>query len=167
MGTIWEACASKKWCVKIPFDGEKCLEGRACIRVIVEGSKFFLEIEIGGIRQRIPLGNSCVEARYYVFAAKACVANWKQEAHSIQFDIVLRLCIDANIGPIHVGECVDIYRQHVTIGTFTVDQLSQLGFDNPIGSVRGVGADAAYAYVETALTAGADKKLEHSFSAMK
>src|SRR5260370_3490175 len=105
MGTIWEACASKKWCIKIPFDGEKCLEARACIRVIAEGSNLFIEIEIAGNRQRIPIGNSCVEARWYVFAAKACVANLTRTDHSIQLDISLRLSIDANTGPIHVAPC--------------------------------------------------------------
>jgi hypothetical protein len=167
MTTIWEACAGKKWCVKIPFDGEKCLEARACIRILFEGSAFFIEIEIAGNRQRIPIGNSCLEARYYVFAAKACLANLKQTPHSIEFDIVLRLCIDANLGPFHIGECVDVYRQHVSIATLTVHELTQLGFDHPVGGVKGLESEDAYAFVETELSAEAGKKLEHSFSGMK
>jgi hypothetical protein len=46
MSVIWEACAGKEWCVHIPFDGDKCLSARACIRVLEENAKFFLEIEI-------------------------------------------------------------------------------------------------------------------------
>ncbi|MGY4430612.1 hypothetical protein ACVWWO_003089 [Bradyrhizobium sp. F1.13.1] len=167
MTTIWEACAGKKWCIHIPFDGDKCLEARACIRVIAEGSDLFLEIEIAGNRQRIPMGNSCVEARYYVFAARACLGNFNRTSHSIEFDIILRLCIDANIGPIHIGECVDVYRQHVSIGTFTVDELTQLGFDHPVVTVRKMAAEPAYAYVETAISADATKNLETAFAGMK
>src|SRR5438876_7395103 len=121
MSVIWEACAGKKWCVHIPFDGEKCLEAQACVRVLEEGGNFYFEVQIGGEHARIPLGNSCAEARYYVFAAKACIANLNITAHSINFDIVLRLCIDANIGPIHIGECVDVYQQHIAFGLFNVN----------------------------------------------
>ena len=170
MGVIWEACAGKKWCVHIPFDGDKCLEARACIRVIEEGGNFFLEIEIAGNRQRIPLGNSCVEARYYVFAAKVCVANFSASAHSLSFDVVLRLCIDANIGPIHIGECVDLYSQHVNIGFFTVDQLAKLNFSHPMAGIssggRELGGEKAYAYVETGISAKALESLTHKLSGM-
>ena len=171
MSVIWEACAGKKWCVHIPFDGDKCLEARACIRVIVEGTNFFLEIEIAGVRQRIPLGNSCVEARYYVFAAKACLANVSVTRTAINFDVVLRLCIDANIGPIHIGECVDVYSQHVTIGISTVVELAALGITPPMHgvSLRGAsfGSETAYAYVETGMPAQARDELAQKLAAIK
>ena len=171
MGVIWEACAGKKWCVHIPFDGDKCLEARACIRVIEEGGNYFLEVEVAGNRARMALGNSCVEARYYVFAAKVCVANFAPSAHRLDFDVVLRLCIDANIGPIHIGECVDIYSQHVSIGFFTVDELKALGFNHPIGGVsqrgRSLGGERAYAYVETGISTKALDALTHQLSEMR
>ena len=147
-----------------PIRRRKCLEARACIRVIEEVGNFFIEIEIAGNRQRIPLGNSCVEARYYVFAAKVCVANFAATAHSLNFDVVLRLCIDANLGPIHIGECIDVYSQHVSIGFFTVDELTRLGFAHPIVGVSGRGGDKAYAYVETSISKKALEELERKLS---
>ena len=159
MSVIWEACAGKKWCVHIPFDGEKCLDAQACVRVLEEGGNFYFEVQIGGEHARIPLGNSCAEARYYVFAAKACIANLNITAHSINFDIVLRLCIDANIGPIHIGECVDVYQQHIAIGFFTVNELAKFGFPHPaVGAMskgKNLGNERAYASVETAPSSGA------------
>jgi hypothetical protein len=131
MTVIWQACAGHEWCVHIPFDGDKCLSAQVCVRVLEEGTNFFLEVEILGARERIPLGNACLEARYYVFAAKACVANLNVQPHRLQFDIVLRLCIDASIGPIHVGECVDIYKQHVSIGFLTASELETLEMAHP------------------------------------
>jgi hypothetical protein len=159
MSVIWEACAGKEWCVQIPFDGKKCFSARACIRVLEENAKFYLEIEIAGNRQRIPLANGCLEARYYVFAAKACITNVKVVGKSIDFDVVLRLCIDVNIGPIHIGECVDIYRHHVHIGFLKMAELAALGFDNPIAGVKSVGDEPVTAYVETDISVTALEEL--------
>jgi len=171
MSIIWQACAEREWCVQIPFDGKKCIGARACIRVLEENGDYFLEIEIAGARERMPLGNSCLEARYYVFAAKVCVANMQATPHSLDFDVVLRLCIDANIGPIHIGECVDIYRQHVRIGFFTVDELAKLDLRHPMLGLttgdRSRGKDRAYAYVETALSEQALQSLTRSLADMR
>lgn len=161
MTVIWEACAGHRWCVHIPFDGDKCLDARACVRVLEENARFYLEVEIAGNKQRINLGNSCVEARWYVFAAKVCVVNLNITAHSISFDVVLRLCIDVNLGPIHIGECVDILKQHVQIGFFTIAQLGKLGVSAdaiPGGARRG--ESHVYAYVETQLPPAAAGQLE-------
>lgn len=170
MSVIWEACAGKEWCVQIPFDGKKCFSAHACIRIIEEAGNFFLEIELAGNRQRIPIGNSCVDARYYVFVARVCMANVRATPHSLDFDVVLRLCIDASIGPIHIGECVDVYSQHVSIGFFTVEQLAKLNIDHPVsGLSRGgsaMGAEKAYAYVETGISAQALASLTKQLSAM-
>jgi hypothetical protein len=168
MTVIWEGCAGHKWCVHIPFDGDKYLDARACVRVLEENAKFYLEVEIAGNKQRINLGNSCVEARWYVFAAKVCVTNVDIKAHSIAFDLVLRLCIDVNLGPIHIGECVDILRQHVQIGFFAIAELSKLGFAPeavPGGAKRG--AEHVYAYVETGLSDAAAAELEKAFNRLK
>ena len=165
MSVLWEACAGQEWCIQIPFDGKKCLSARACIRAIEEGGKFLLEIEIGGNRERIPLGNGCVEARYYVFAAKACITNVKVSGKTIDFDVVLRLCIDANIGPIHIGECVDIYRQHIHVGFFTMAELAAFGFENPIANVTIMANEKIYAYAATELSRPALEELESSFEA--
>lgn len=171
MSVIWEACAGKEWCVQIPFDGKKCLSARACIRIIEETGNFFLEIELAGNRQRIPIGNSCVDARYYVFVARVCMANVRATPHSLDFDVVLRLCIDASIGPIHIGECVDVYSQHVSIGFFTVDELAKLNISHPMAGLsqggRGTGPEKAYAYVETGISSKALESLTQKLSEMR
>lgn len=158
MATLWEQCAGYKWCVQIPFDGEQCLEGRACVRVGETSGSFYLELDAAGNTQRIPLGNACVEVRWYVFAAKACLANVNIGDHQIDFDIVLQLCIDANIGPIHIGECVEILKQHVQIGFFTVQELASLGFNNALGMVDALGSSRQAAYAQTSIS---QKALEH------
>jgi hypothetical protein len=131
MTILWQACAEQEWCVQIPLDGKKCLSAKACIRVLEEGTAFFLEIELLGARERIPLGNSCVEARYYVFAAKACIANLDVQPRNIQFDVILQLCIDANLGPLHVSECLNIYKQHVRIAFLSGVDLEALEVSHP------------------------------------
>ena len=168
MTVIWQGCAGHKWCVHIPFDGDKCLEASACVRLLEENATFYLEVEIAGIKQRMNLGNSCIEARWYVFAAKVCAANVNISAHSISFDLVLRLCIDANLGPIHIGECVDILRQHVQIGFFTMAQLGQLGIPPealPAGAMKTRGE--AYGSVETQISTHALTSLEKQLDQMK
>lgn len=132
MSTIWEQCASKEWCLKVPFDGDRCFSVTACVRVLQEGATFFLEIEAGGNRERMRLADACIETRYYVFAAKACAANVKIQAHTLDFDIVIKLCIDVDLGPIgHIQECVDVYSQHVVIGFYTDEQLAAVGLKHP------------------------------------
>jgi hypothetical protein len=102
-----------------------------------------------------------------VFVAKACIANFKADAHSLDFDIVLRLCIDASLGPIHIGECVDIYSQHVHIGFFTVEELTKLGFQQPVSGIGSMAKERAVAYVETGLSKKAFEGLQGQLERIK
>jgi hypothetical protein len=164
MSVLWERCERKEWCVNIPFDGKKCVSASGCVRLIEESGNYYLEIEIGDVRQRMNLGNSCIEARWYVFAAKVCLGNVQQAGSTISFDVILRLCVDVNLGPIHIGECVDLFRQHVEIHLLTDADLRELGFsvEGIPGRARGR-SGGAYAYVETQLKPENAAKLEKAF----
>jgi hypothetical protein len=164
MSVLWERCERKEWCVKIPFDGRKCISASGCVRLIEENGSYYLEVEVGDVRQRMNLGNSCVEARWYVFAAKVCLGNVQQAGSTISFDVILRLCVDANLGPIHIGECVDLFRQHVDIHFLTEADLRGLGLtaEGIPGQARRRGG-GAYAYVETQLKPQHAANLEKAF----
>jgi hypothetical protein len=165
MTVLWERCESHEWCVNIPFDGKKCVGARACVRLIEDNARYYLEIEIAGIRQRVDLGDTCVEARWYVFAAKVCLANVQQTSgSSVSFDVVLRLCVDVKLGPIHIGECLDLFRQHVDIHYLKEADLKALGLSLESVPAQSRKTDGAYAYVETAISKKADSDLDKALA---
>lgn len=166
MAVLWQTCFGKEWCVRIPFDGERCLKAEGCIRLVERNADFFIEIDAAGLRREMPLGNGCMELRWYVFAAKACIQNVAVSDRNIHFDVAIKLCIDASIGPISIGECVDVFRQHVAIGRFTPRELAASGMSPPYWDIGATAVPDIFGYCELEVSADARKALDAAFANM-
>jgi hypothetical protein len=149
---IWEKCFGEKICIKIPFDGTKCLEARGCIRIITINESFYIELELLGQRVRYELGKTCYPAFSVGIARLEVCADPNIENGKLK-GVVLsaNLCIGGKIDGIDLEKCWKVIR--TTINFFhladlrlnTADVL-QLEDDALVLSAKRAGQE--YVYVE-------------------
>ena len=164
MATTWEECYGHQWCVHVPLDGNKCFSVHACVRVISEGAKYYLEAQLNGITKRIDLGDACVEIPVSLFHLRVCVSNLLVggiHPGRVQFDISIGACISVDVGPVGIHECVDLAKKHVVIG-----RLSAAERDRFFG-VEHTAGDPFYVYYSRAATDKESKDLDEARAAFK
>lgn len=154
MATLWEQCYDHQWCAHIPLDGNRCFGIHACVRVVEEGSSFFLELQLNGVTKRVNLINTCVDLPVSVFKLRVCMANANISAHSISFDLAVDACIDVSVGPIKINECATLARQHVVIAKLEGTEKQQ--FLAPLKATE----EPLYIYYVRKSTQNEDKELE-------
>jgi hypothetical protein len=137
---IWQQCWSPQVCVKIPFDGTKCVGATICVGIIEDNGTFYLEGSIDGHSARYALTNACIPAFSVGIASlEICVTNLTIANGSLQsLTLAVKACIGTSIGPIHVSKCWDLYNQTITFHTLTAEQAMGM-----IGVTTGLGAEAS------------------------
>jgi hypothetical protein len=120
---LWEENFGKEWKVKIPFDGTKTFGLHGSARVTEESGSYFIELELEGNRVKQELGNLCLPIGVGIFNLVICIGNLDLPRG---FDVVVKACIGVDIGPINFGECVVLYKQHITLHRLSVEQMLSL-----------------------------------------
>ncbi|MGA2691451.1 MAG: hypothetical protein ABSF76_03715 [Opitutaceae bacterium] len=121
----WEQCWDPQVCANIPFVGNKCVGAHICVRIIEDNGTFYLEGEVNGQTARYALADSCIPAFSVGIATlEICVANINIVGGALRgLDLVVKACLGADIGPIHVGQCWDLYDQHIPFTLLSAAEL--------------------------------------------
>lgn len=124
----WEQCWNPKVCVPIPFDGEQCVGASICVRIVEDGGAFYLEAELNGSAIRYELANACIPAFSIGIATlEACVTNLDIQNGQLKgLHLTVKLCIGADIGPIHVGKCWDLFGQDIVFSHLSAKDVSDI-----------------------------------------
>lgn len=139
LGVIWEKCFAEKLCVRIPFDGRKCTpEVRGCVRLLVEGGRFYVELELLGQRVRREIGNACFELKYGIGKLKVCLSGIDLSGGRLR-SITIRA--DVCIGDFGIEKCWKVYEDTIRFLLLTE------GGD--VASALGLTGGDVYAYVES------------------
>jgi hypothetical protein len=123
---IWERCFDAEECVKIPFDGRKCLGIHACVRIIEEGGVFFAELQVFGSRIRYALANVCYPV-YSVGVAslEVCTTNINAPNGNLEsLDITVKGCVGGNVGPVNIQKCWSLLNQTIHFFNLTTSRTS-------------------------------------------
>jgi hypothetical protein len=125
---IWEKCFREEICIQIPFDGKKCLSASGCVRILLEGGVYKLEIELFGARKKFDLIEQCVTGFTVGIASlKVCIAKLIVENGRLNgVRLTARLCIGAKIGPINVEKCWDVIATDVKFLHFAEYQKADM-----------------------------------------
>jgi hypothetical protein len=112
---IWEQCWDPKACVHIPFDGDKCLGFHACVRIIEDNGTLYLEAELNGQSFRYALADACIPALSIGIASlEVCVTNLDVTGGVLRsLTLTVKGCVGGDIGPIHIGQCWDLFSQKI------------------------------------------------------
>ena len=150
---IWQQSYNHKWCVHIPWPVNKdvCLTLDVGIALIEDNGSFVLEVKANGLTKDINLANVCVPIPVGPFSVQVCIANLALTGGNVAFDLVVKACVDANIGPIHVNQCVNLVSQHIAVHLLAKTHLLAFGITEE--STEGV-----YAYTLNELSEDAISK---------
>jgi hypothetical protein len=138
----WEKCWDPQACVHIPFDGDKCIGAHACVRIIEDGGTFFIEAELNGNTVRYALADACIPALSIGIATlEVCVTNLNVQNNQLKsLRLQVKGCVGADIGPIHIGQCWDLFGQDIVFSHLSGSQLfGLLGVDGEAHSSATVG----------------------------
>jgi hypothetical protein len=122
---LWEQCWDPKVCVHVPFDSDACVGAHVCVRLVEDNGGLFIEGEINGHTARYGLANGCIPA-FAVGPATldVCVTQLDVQGGALRgLTLTVKLCVDANIGPIHLGHCWDLFSQEIKFSHLTAGQL--------------------------------------------
>jgi hypothetical protein len=136
---IWEKCVEKKWELKIYGTVIASWTLKGCVRLLEEGGTIYVELQIESERARFALTNACFPFRYTIFTLEGCFSNIVfQGNRPTSFDIVINGCIDVSYRGYGIKECVELYRQKISLFALT-DADANLTTDE---------TDAKFAYFE-------------------
>jgi hypothetical protein len=132
---IWEKCFSQQECVKIPFDGTKCVGISACVRIIEDSGSYSIELQIFGQRIRYSLANICYPVYSIGIATlEVCTSNLSIISGKIvSVTIVVKGCVHAKIGPIDINKCWDLFNQPVNFFNISEGKAAIHGDEVVIG----------------------------------
>jgi hypothetical protein len=108
---IWEKCFREEVCVQIPFDGKRCVAIEACVRLIEEGGSYYVELQLFGHRVRHGIANVCYPVvEIAIGRLKVCTSDLVIDNGQLKsVKLTVQGCVGADIGPIHVEKCWDLY----------------------------------------------------------
>jgi len=96
---IWQKCFKEEICIKIPFDGKKCVGASGCVRILAEKDKYYLEVQLFGTKKKFRLTEkgACITGfTVGVATLKVCFSKVEivdDRLKKIRIDV--RLCIGA------------------------------------------------------------------------
>ncbi len=128
---IWEKEWRERVCVKIPFDGTKCLEIVVAVRIIEDNKQYFVELQLFGERRRFGIANVC----YPVFTVgigslTVCTSNVEIGGGRLaKFTLSVNGCIGAKIGPINVRKCWKLFDQTIVFFHFDLAAVGTKGLN--------------------------------------
>lgn len=124
---IWEQCIKEERCIKIgwPINKKYCISISACIRILSQNGKIFLELQAFGRNFRYELSNACHTFFTTGIATfRICVSpNGKSS---------VRIVIQGCIGIDGVKECWTLfaaYPRWFNLQDATADELRAVGID--------------------------------------
>jgi uncharacterized membrane protein (Fun14 family) len=149
---LWEKCFGEKICVKIPFDGTKCLEASGCVRVLKKNESFYVEIELLGQRVRYELAKTCYPAYSVGIARLEVCADPKIENGNIK-GLVLsaNLCIGGKIDGINLEKCWKVIRSTINffhLADFNLASTGMMQLEDDALVLDAKRAGQEYVYVE-------------------
>jgi hypothetical protein len=117
---VWESCFRKEVCVRIPFDGKKCISASGCLRILLENGVYKLEISLFGVRKSFPLVDQCITGfTVGVASVQVCVSGVKLDGGRLRsVRLTARLCIGTKIGPIDIKKCWDVISAEIKLFAF-------------------------------------------------
>lgn len=148
---IWEKCFKEEVCVKIPFDGKKCVSASGCVRILLEGGVYKLEVELFGKRKKFDLANQCITAFTVGIASlKVCISKLKIEGGKLKgLRVTARLCIGTKIGPINVEKCWDVIATDINFFHLTEYRTAGVTASRTLDEVFEIAAAANADFVYT------------------
>jgi hypothetical protein len=139
----WEQCWDPRICADIPFDGTKCIGFHACVRIIEDKGSFYIEAEVNGQAARYEIANACIPTfSVGIGHLDVCLSNVTiVDGQLKSIDLTVKACVGGDIGPIHLGQCWDLFNQHIQFSVITAADIEG------ISGARGI--DKAFKFVVT------------------
>lgn len=144
---IWEKCFREEICVKIPFDGRKCLKAEACIRILESGGRFYIELQLFGGKVRYELANACFPAYTIGIARLEVCANVGKDSVCLG----AKLCIGGKIDGIDLGKCWKIYEgciKFISTADLMASDGKSVRLDDAALILDAMNAGAGYVHVD-------------------
>jgi hypothetical protein len=95
---------------------------------VEDNGTLYIEGEIDGNTARYELANGCIPAYSVGFAhLDICVSNIDVQAGTLRsLTLTVKVCVGADIGPIHLGQCWDLFNQEIHFHNFSAGEVADL-----------------------------------------